>query len=65
MKVGRNSPCPCGSGRKHKKSCGSPLSTIAAGATVALVIPPSDAASTSTPPARHLLSCGSVPMSGT
>jgi tetratricopeptide (TPR) repeat protein len=23
-KVGRNAPCPCGSGRKHKKCCGSP-----------------------------------------
>lgn len=22
-KVGRNDPCPCGSGRKHKKCCGS------------------------------------------
>jgi uncharacterized protein YchJ len=21
-KVGRNEPCPCGSGRKHKKCCG-------------------------------------------
>jgi hypothetical protein len=24
MKVGRNKPCPCGSGRKYKKCCGSP-----------------------------------------
>ncbi len=24
-KVGRNQPCPCGSGKKHKKCCGSPL----------------------------------------
>lgn len=23
-KVGRNDPCPCGSGKKHKKCCGSP-----------------------------------------
>ncbi len=22
QKVGRNDPCPCGSGRKHKKCCG-------------------------------------------
>jgi preprotein translocase subunit SecA len=22
VKVGRNDPCPCGSGRKHKKCCG-------------------------------------------
>ncbi len=22
MKVGRNEPCPCGSGMKHKKCCG-------------------------------------------
>jgi len=21
-KVGRNDPCPCGSGKKHKKCCG-------------------------------------------
>jgi hypothetical protein len=25
VKVGRNAPCPCGSGRKFKKCCGSPL----------------------------------------
>jgi hypothetical protein len=25
-KVGRNEPCPCGSGKKYKKCCGSPLS---------------------------------------
>jgi hypothetical protein len=25
VKVGRNEPCPCGSGKKHKKCCGSPL----------------------------------------
>ena len=25
-KVGRNAPCPCGSGKKFKKCCGSPLS---------------------------------------
>jgi len=24
-KVGRNEPCPCGSGKKYKKCCGSPL----------------------------------------
>ena len=24
-KVGRNAPCPCGSGRKYKKCCGSGL----------------------------------------
>lgn len=23
-KVGRNDPCPCGSGKKHKKCCGRP-----------------------------------------
>ena len=23
--IGRNSPCPCGSGRKYKKCCGDPL----------------------------------------
>jgi tetratricopeptide (TPR) repeat protein len=25
VKVGRNEPCPCGSGKKYKKCCGSPL----------------------------------------
>jgi uncharacterized protein len=24
-KVGRNEPCPCGSGKKFKKCCGSPI----------------------------------------
>ena len=24
VKVGRNAPCPCGSGKKFKKCCGSP-----------------------------------------
>ena len=24
-KVGRNEPCPCGSGKKYKNCCGSPL----------------------------------------
>ncbi|MGD9857709.1 MAG: SEC-C metal-binding domain-containing protein [Planctomycetaceae bacterium] len=23
VKVGRNDPCPCGSGKKYKKCCGS------------------------------------------
>ena len=23
IKIGRNAPCPCGSGRKYKKCCGS------------------------------------------
>jgi preprotein translocase subunit SecA len=25
-KVGRNDPCPCGSGKKYKKCCGAPAS---------------------------------------
>ena len=25
-KVGRNDPCPCGSGKKYKKCCGAPKS---------------------------------------
>lgn len=25
MKIGRNAPCPCGSGKKYKKCCGDPL----------------------------------------
>jgi hypothetical protein len=28
VKVGRNAPCPCGSGKKFKKCCGSPLSRL-------------------------------------
>ncbi|MDY6862516.1 MAG: SEC-C metal-binding domain-containing protein, partial [Thermodesulfobacteriota bacterium] len=24
MKIGRNAPCPCGSGKKYKNCCGSP-----------------------------------------
>ena len=27
-KVGRNEPCPCGSGKKYKKCCGAPTSTL-------------------------------------
>ncbi len=27
-KVGRNDPCPCGSGKKYKKCCGAPTSTV-------------------------------------
>ncbi|MCH4888376.1 hypothetical protein EZV73_12365 [Acidaminobacter sp. JC074] len=27
-KVGRNEPCPCGSGKKFKKCCGSPLRSV-------------------------------------
>jgi len=26
-RIGRNDPCPCGSGRKYKKCCGAPLSS--------------------------------------
>jgi len=28
-KVGRNEPCPCGSGKKHKRCCGAPNRTAA------------------------------------
>lgn len=28
-KVGRNDPCPCGSGKKYKKCCGAPKHQIA------------------------------------
>lgn len=28
MKIGRNQPCPCGSGRKYKRCCGSPLKNV-------------------------------------
>lgn len=27
-KIGRNEPCPCGSGKKFKRCCGSPASTV-------------------------------------
>jgi preprotein translocase subunit SecA len=43
QKVGRNEPCPCGSGRKYKKCCGS-----AAGPNVAASAP-ARAAAASTP----------------
>ncbi|MCK4347718.1 MAG: SEC-C domain-containing protein [Thermoplasmatales archaeon] len=25
IKIGRNAPCPCGSGEKYKKCCGKPV----------------------------------------
>ncbi len=28
MKIGRNQPCPCGSGRKYKRCCGVPLKNV-------------------------------------
>ena len=28
VKVGRNEPCPCGSGKKFKRCCGSPLTLV-------------------------------------
>lgn len=30
-KVGRNDPCPCGSGKKHKKCCESKASKLSIG----------------------------------
>jgi Fe-S-cluster containining protein len=33
MTIGRNDPCPCGSGRKYKKCCGGSEATAAVGAT--------------------------------
>jgi uncharacterized protein len=27
-KIGRNDPCPCGSGKKYKKCCGAPSSSL-------------------------------------
>ncbi|MEN6337415.1 MAG: SEC-C metal-binding domain-containing protein [Phycisphaerales bacterium] len=30
-KIGRNEPCPCGSGKKYKKCCGQPSQDHAAG----------------------------------
>ena len=34
MKIGRNEPCPCGSGRKYKLCCGA-IAVVTQGATVA------------------------------
>ena len=31
VKVGRNAPCPCGSGKKFKKCCGSPVRLVGSG----------------------------------
>ena len=31
--IGRNDPCPCGSGKKYKKCCGSQQAAVAAAAT--------------------------------
>jgi hypothetical protein len=30
IKIGRNDPCPCGSGKKYKKCCGAPQTDVAA-----------------------------------
>lgn len=30
-KIGRNSPCPCGSGKKHKKCCGATVPDLQSG----------------------------------
>ena len=37
-KVGRNEPCPCGSGRKHKNCCERRARGFGAGTRVALLI---------------------------
>ena len=36
MKVGRNDPCPCGSGRKFKKCCAAKAEPAAPGLTAAI-----------------------------
>lgn len=36
MTVGRNEPCPCGSGKKYKKCCGANRETSARGPKAAL-----------------------------
>jgi hypothetical protein len=28
VKIGRNQPCPCGSGKKYKRCCGNPLKKV-------------------------------------
>jgi hypothetical protein len=38
MRIGRNDPCPCGSGKKYKKCC------LQKDQTVAVILPPTDAA---------------------
>ncbi len=40
-KVGRNDPCPCGSGKKHKKCCGAPQVAGVSRAVRPLTMPPS------------------------
>jgi tetratricopeptide (TPR) repeat protein len=32
-KIGRNEPCPCGSGKKHKRCCGSATTRVASNST--------------------------------
>ena len=39
MKIGRNKPCPCGSGKKYKKCCGNPLKMAAEGKPASRVPP--------------------------
>jgi hypothetical protein len=34
VKIGRNQPCPCGSGRKYKRCCGDPLKDIPSSLTL-------------------------------
>ena len=50
--TGRNDPCPCGSGRKYKKCCGSALASlpivVAAASHELHVVPPSRACGTCT-----------------
>ena len=36
-KVGRNDPCPCGSGKKHKLCCGRTSSKMSRAALVAVI----------------------------
>lgn len=38
MEVGRNDPCPCGSGLKHKKCCEGKRQNWSVGAVLVLVV---------------------------
>ncbi len=37
-KVGRNDPCPCGSGKKYKQCCEKTEHSLSAGAWIAIVV---------------------------
>lgn len=56
-KIGRNEPCPCGSGRKYKQCCGSPEGAARQGN-------PAASAPAAPPPARQAGTPGPAPRPG-